>query len=99
MAYDSDVRRQARALRDSIRSAKNERNRAASLVTGGNQWWKGKGGEAFLREYKDIDDDVTRFLRYMDDAANALERLPALIARADRERRKDANKETAKRNQ
>lgn len=99
MAYDSDVRRQARALRDSIQSAKNERNRAASLVASGNQWWKGKGGEAFLREYKDIDDDVTRFLRYMDDAANALERLPSLIARADRERRKDANKETAKRNQ
>lgn len=96
MAYESDVRHQARSLRDSSRSAKSERSKVASLVNTGNQWWKGKGGEAFLREYKDIDDDVTRFLRYMDDAADGLERLPSLIARADRERREKADREAAK---
>ena len=99
MAYENDVRRQARSIRDSIRSAKRERSRVSSLVSSGSQWWKGKGGEAFIREYKDIDDDVTRFLQYMDYAADGLERLPSLISRAERERREKADREAAKRNQ
>ncbi len=97
MAYESDVRQQARLLRSSIGSAKSEKSRVSSLVSGASRWWKGKGGEAFIREYKDIDGTVDRFLRYMDGAADGLERLPSLIDRADRERREKAEKEAAKR--
>jgi uncharacterized protein YukE len=52
-----------------------------------NQWWNGKGGEAFISGYKDIDNDVSRFLRSIDSAVDNLNRLPDRIARAERERR------------
>ena len=96
MAYETEVRRQAGILSDSARNARNERNLISSLVDSANQWWKGKGGEAFIREYKDIDNDVTRFLRHIDGAVNGLNRLPSLISRAEQERREKAAKEAAK---
>jgi len=86
MAYESDVRRQARILGDSVQNARSERNKVNSVVDGANQWWKGKGGEAFINEYRSIDKDVGQFLKSMDSAVNNLNRLPALIQRADRER-------------
>lgn len=90
MAYERDVRRAASTLGNSARNAQSERRKISTLVDGSNQWWKGKGGEAFIKEYKVIDNDAAKFLRYMDRAIDGLNRLPSLIARAERERREEA---------
>ena len=82
-------------LNDSARSAKNERNRIGSLVDSANQWWKGKGGEAFTSAYRSIDNDVNRFMMSIDNAVSNMNRLPSLIERAERERREAAEKESA----
>ena len=95
MAYESDVRWQANRLSDSARNARNEQNRINSLVDNSTQWWKGKGGEAFVSEFRNIDNDVNRFLRSMDSAVNNLNRLPSLIDRAERERREEAARKAA----
>ena len=95
MAYESDVKRQASLLGDSARYARNERNKINSLVDTANQWWKGKGYEAFVGSYKNINNDVDRFLRSIDSAVENLNRLPSLIDRAERERREEAAKKAA----
>lgn len=92
VAYESEVRRQVGILRDSIRRTQNERNRVKACVDNSHQWWKGKGGEAFAAEYNQIDSHAARFMSYMDRAAEGLNRLPALIKRAEEERRKEAEK-------
>ena len=86
MAYEYDVTRQKNILNDAARSARNERKSAGTLVDGANQWWKGTAGETFIREYRGIDQDVEKFLRCVDSAVDNLNRLPALIQRAERER-------------
>ena len=95
MAYESDVRRQARQLGDCTQNARSERNKVSSIVDKANQWWKGKGGEAFISEYKSIDSDVGRAIRSLDSAVNNMNRLPALIERADRERREEIARQSA----
>lgn len=92
MAYEGDVRSQARSIRTLVSSVKSERSRVSSLVSSSGQWWKGKGGEEFRSKHMDIDGDVGRFIQYMDNAAAGLERLPSLILRADQERREKADK-------
>lgn len=92
MAYESDVRRQAQLLRDVSRNARNQRNKAGAYVDSANQWWKGKGGEAFVKEYKEVDGEVERFLNAVNAAADQMNRLPSLIQRAEQERRKAAEK-------
>lgn len=92
MAYESDVRRQAQLLRDSARNAQNQRSKVGSYVDSAHQWWKGKGGEAFVKEYKEVDGDVGRFLNTVNAAADQMSRLPSLIQRAEQERRKAAEK-------
>ncbi len=92
MAYESEVRRQAGALRDSVWESKSERNRVKAYVDSAHQWWKGKGGEAFAGEYREIDSNAAKFISYMEWAAEGLSRLPALIARAEEERRREAEK-------
>jgi len=87
MAYESEVRHQARILSDSAWNAKNERNKVNSEVDNANKWWKGKGGETFINEYKSIDSDVNRILKSIDSAVNNRNRLSALIERAEQERR------------
>jgi uncharacterized protein YukE len=87
MAYENDVRRSRDNLNDSARYASNDRSKVNSLVDGANQWWKGKGGEAFINGYNDIDKDVDRFLKSIAGAVDGLNRLPSLIQRAERERR------------
>ena len=98
MAYESEVKRQSKKLDDSARSAQNERNRINSLVGGAHQWWKGKGGEAFTNAYNSIDNDVNRFLRRIDDVVSNMNRLPALIERAERERSEEAARKAAEKN-
>ena len=95
MAFESDVRRQASLLNDSARNARTERGRVNPLVDGAAQWWKGKGAEAFIGEYKSIDSNVNSFLRSIDSAVNNLNRLPSLIARAERERKEEAARKAA----
>jgi len=93
MAYESDVRKQARALSDSVHVAKRERTKVSSTVDTANKWWKGKGSESFIKEYKSIDTDVARMLKSIDNAINNLNRLPALIERAERERKDELAKQ------
>lgn len=92
MAYEGEVRRQAGALRDSVRKSQSERNRAMASVDSTHQWWKGKGREAFVEKYREIDSNAAKFIGYMNRAADKLNRLPALIERAEEERRKEAEK-------
>lgn len=89
MAYESEVRRRARVLSDSSRNMRNQRNKIRSLVDDVNRWWKGKGGEAFVKEYQDIDGEAVTFMNDIDGAIDGLNRLPALIQRAERERREE----------
>jgi uncharacterized protein YukE len=95
MAYESDVRQQTRILSDCVLNAKNERNKVKSIVDNANQWWKGKGSETFINEYMNIDSDVGRLLKSIDSAVNNMNRLPALIERAERERREEIARQAA----
>lgn len=74
------------------REAARERGKAGSFVDGAGRWWKGKGGEAFIEEYREIDRDAESFLKHLDSAADGLNRLPSLIQRAERERKAAAAK-------
>ena len=86
MAYENDARRQEKLLNDSAISSRIERNRINPIIDSSIQWWKGKGAEAFIREYKSIDSEVDVILRSMESAARYFNRLPGLIAQAERER-------------
>ena len=90
MAYESEVRRQANLLGDSVRNARTERNKVNILVSDSRNWWKGKASEAFAGEYARIDNEIAHCLRSMDSAISNLHRLPSLIDRAERERREKA---------
>lgn len=92
MAYEYEVQRQARKLSDSARNAQNQRSRSGAYVDSADQWWKGKGGEAFIKEYIEADGDAGRFLNAVNAAADQMNRLPQLIRRAEEERRKAAEK-------
>ena len=92
MAFESDVNRQANILNDATRNARNERNRVKSIVDNASQWWKGKGGETFINEFRNADNEADHFLRNIDNAVSNLNRLPSLIQRAERERRERAER-------
>ena len=94
MAYENDVRRQMRLLDDAVRNAGNERRKVGPFVESTHQWWKGKGGESFIKEYKNIDSDVSRLLRSIENAVNNMNRLSALIERAELERKEEIAKLT-----
>jgi len=95
MSLKNDVTQRSRQLSDAARNARNERTSTNSLVDGSRQWWKGKGADSFISEYKTINGDVDRFLRSIDNAVSNMNRLPALIDRADKERKEEAAKEAA----
>ena len=90
MAFEHEVRRQAGLLRDAAWNAENQRRQAGSCADSANQWWKGAGGEAFLKAYQDADGDAARLLNSINHAADQLDRLPALIRRAEQERSRAA---------
>lgn len=91
----NDVKQRTNSLSTAVRNARNERTNVNSLVDGSRQWWKGKGADAFVNEYKKINSDVDRVFRNIDDALGGLNRLPALIERAERERKEEAAKKEA----
>ncbi len=96
MAYESEVRRQTRILEDAVRSASRERSRVGSDVDDARRWWKGKGGEAFAEEYRNVvDREAGDFLRRLGNAADRMNSLPSLIQRAERERRMEAERKAA----
>lgn len=95
MAYESEVRRQAGIIDAVSRDAARKRGQAGSFVDGAGRWWKGKGGKAFIEEYRGIDRDAESFLRHLNSAADGLNRLPSLIQRAERERRAEAERKAA----
>ena len=80
MAYEDEMRRQSRILR------------AGAYVDSADQWWKGKGGEAFIKEYKEVDGDIGKFLNAVNAAADQMNRLPSLIQKAEQERKRVAEK-------
>ena len=88
MAYEDEVRQRARLLNEALNNASSERKRVMSQVDGSRQWWKGKGGEAFYSEYTKIDKDVDLLIKNINNAVCNMGRLPSLIERADRERKK-----------
>lgn len=96
MAFENDLRRRAGILGDSASKAKNERIRTRYFVESSNRWWKGKGGEAFASEYKEIDSEVSRFIRSVDEAMSGMYRLQTLILKAEAERRVKAALEATK---
>jgi len=93
MSLANDVRRQITSLSTAVKNARNERTSANSMVDGSRQWWKGKGADGFINEYKAINSDVDRFIRSMDNAVTNMNRLPALIDRAEKERKDEIAKE------
>ena len=95
MAYEYEISRQKEILAEASRSARNERRSVSSIVDGANQWWKGNASEAFIREYRGIDREVEKFLRYVDSAIDNLNRLPSLIQRAERERLEEIERKAA----
>ncbi|MBR5509739.1 MAG: WXG100 family type VII secretion target [Lachnospiraceae bacterium] len=87
MAYENEVRQQRQLLSQTVGDVKRKRQQMQTVMNDASRWWKGKGGETFIHAYRDIDQDAAQFVRYLERAVDGLERLPSLIARAERERR------------
>lgn len=86
MAYENEVRQQRQLLLQTVGDVKRKRQQMQAAMNDARGWWKGKGGEAFINAYRNIDQDAAQFVRYMEKAVDELERLSSLIARAERER-------------
>lgn len=86
MAYEGDVRRAVQALRNAAADTRNRKNQVDSLADQRPRYWKGMGADAFSEEYGEISGKANELMRCIDRAGDALGRLPALIARAERER-------------
>lgn len=92
MAYENEARRAQQLLRSAASDTRNQRNQVNSLVDQRPQYWKGKGADAFSKEFQEINSDVDKLLRCIDRAGDALGQLPSQIARAEQERKQKAAK-------
>lgn len=90
MAYESEVRQVQRKLSNASDDVSSANRGTNSLIASGGKYWLGDSANAFKQEYSEISSTITRLLSYVNQAEADLGRLKSLIARAERERRQNA---------
>jgi len=91
MSYESEARKHAQLLRESLSNVQNVRTRINSTINGAGSWWTGEGYKAFINEYSSIDSEYSKYQRYIQNAAEKMNHLAQLIRRADDERKAKQN--------